>query len=274
MKKGVFFLFLTAFCWSLAGILIRVNHVTGLAIASLTSAFALVASLLIYHQPLVFNKRTIIVGISQCMMSMTFIYANQLTTVANALILQYTSTIFVLIYQSIDLHHLPSKRQLGIISMVIIGMVMFFFDSLSPSSLFGNLLAVISGALFGLDFYFNNKEDGDAFTSCLLAYTLSFIIGAIVLHYLPAMSPIEWVSVASYGLITLALGGIFYSMGIQFTDAFTANLICMLEIFLAPLWAFLLFHETISGLSLIGALIVISGIVLNLLFDFGIIEQS
>lgn len=266
--KGVFFLLMTAFCWSLAGLFIRASHLNGLGFSMMSSIVAIPLSMIIHHKKLVFNKMTVTVGVFQFLMSLTFIYANKLTSVANAIVLQYSSTIFVLIYQSIDLRKLPTKRQTGIIAIVFIGMALFFADTLSFSHLLGNILAIISGACFGMQFYLNNKEDAEAFSSTIFAYMFSLTVGLIVFRGLPDFHITDAFGVCGYGFFPMCLGGIFLALGISCTEAFTANLICMLEVILAPLWAFIFFHETISGISLIGAAMVVGGIILNLILDF------
>lgn len=266
--KGVVCLLLTAFCWSLAGLFIRASHLSGLGFSMMSSMIAIPLSMIIHHKKLVFNKLIITVGVFQFLMSLTFIYANKMTSVANAIVLQYSSTIFVLIYQSIDLHKLPTKRQMGIIAIVFVGMALFFADTLSFSHLLGNILAIISGACFGMQFYLNNKEEAEAFSSTIFAYMFSLITGLIVFRGLPSFHVTDAFGVGGYGFFTMSLGGIFLALGISCTEAFTANLICMLEVILAPLWAFIFFHEIISGMSLLGAGMVVGGIILNLILDF------
>ena len=85
--KGVFFLLMTAFCWSLAGLFIRASHLSGLGFSMMSSIVAIPLSMIIHHKKLVFNKMTITVGVFQFLMSLTFIYANKLTSVANAIVL-------------------------------------------------------------------------------------------------------------------------------------------------------------------------------------------
>lgn len=79
------------------------------------------------------------------MMGIIFIYANQLTTVGNAIILQYTSMIFVLIYRSIVTRKIPYYQEIFVITMVVLGMILFFFDTISMNGVFGNLMAIVSG---------------------------------------------------------------------------------------------------------------------------------
>ena len=150
---------------------------------------------------------------------------------------------------------------MGIIAIVFIGMALFFADTLSFSHLLGNILAIISGACFGMQFYLNNKEEAEAFSSTIFAYMFSLTVGLIVFRGFPHFHITDAFGVCGYGFFPMCLGGIFLALGISCTEAFTANLICMLEVILAPLWAFIFFHETISGISLIGAGMVVGGMI-------------
>lgn len=268
MNKGCCYMFLTAICWSLAGVLIRFNSQTGLMISTVCSCIAFLFNILFYRQKWIINKTVIFVAICQYIMGITFIYANQLTTVGNAIVLQYTSMIFVLIYQSIDERKLPKKRQLGIVFMVVVGMFLFFFDDISFEGMIGNILAIISGLFFGLQFYVNSKEQADAYTSTQLSYFISMLGICFVFKDLPTIQSTEWMTMIISGVIQTALGGIFFAKGIVLIEAFTANVICMSEVILAPLWAYLIFHETISLMSLVGGTLIILGILFNIMFDY------
>ena len=61
--KGVFFLLMTAFCWSLAGLFIRASHLSGLGFSMMSSIVAIPLSMIIHHKKLVFNKMTVTVGV-------------------------------------------------------------------------------------------------------------------------------------------------------------------------------------------------------------------
>jgi len=261
VKKNYLWLLCTAFLWSLAGVAIRSSSTTGITFSIYSAAAAIPVSLLLRHRSILINKTTLLVGVAHYVMSMTFIYANNLTTVANALILQYTSTVFVLIYQSIDEHHLPTLWQTVQIIWVFIGMIIFFADGLQGGHLLGNMLALCSGAAFGVEFYVNTKAEADAFSSCIIGYSLAVICGFLIIRKVPELSPSSWLSVLTYGAVVIGMAGVCYSIGISDADPLTANLICMLEILISPLWAFILFKEVISPLALVGAVIIVSAIV-------------
>ena len=101
----------------------------------------------------------------------------------------------------------------------------------------------------------------------MLSYCISISFIFYVFKDFPSVQPLEWVSMILSGIFVSALGGIFFAKGIQVVNAFTANVICMSEVLLAPLWAFLIFHETVGKISLIGGVIIIFGIILNMYLE-------
>ena len=103
------------------------------------------------------SRFIVIVAICQLIAHLTFVLANKLTSVGNAIILQYSSMVFVLIYECIDLKKRPKPYQLLVVLMAFTGMFIFFVDSLSIGNMLGNTLALVSGMFFGLQFYLNTK---------------------------------------------------------------------------------------------------------------------
>lgn len=261
---GYIYMFLTALCWSFAGVCIRFNSQSAIMITAINGLIGLTLNTLINRQKLVVNKIVILAAIAQFMMGMTFTYANQLTTVGNAIILQYTSMIFVLLYQSIDTKRLPYLKQVAVVLLVIVGMVTFFFESLTFAGMLGNVISIISGAFYGLQFYVNTKEKADPKSSMLLAFMMNTSLILLVFKDLPAVAISEWVVLLVQGIVCAGLGSYFFARGISLVPPLSANIICMLEIIFSPLWAFMIFGEQMSVNAIIGAIIMVIGIVLNL----------
>lgn len=261
---GYIYMFLTALCWSFAGVCIRFNSQSAIMITAINGLIGLTLNTLINRQKLVVNKIVILAAIAQFMMGMTFTYANQLTTVGNAIILQYTSMIFVLLYQSIDTKRLPYLKQVAAVLLVIVGMVTFFFESLTFAGMLGNVISIISGAFYGLQFYVNTKEKADPKSSMLLAFMMNTSLILLVFKDLPAVAISEWAVLLAQGIVCAGLGSYFFARGISLVPPLSANIICMLEIIFSPLWAFMIFGEQMSVNAIIGAIIMVIGIVLNL----------
>lgn len=64
--------------------------------------------------------------------------------------------------------------------------------------------------------------------------------------------------VLAAGLLCTGIPAVTYTIGIQMTTALNANLIAMSEVIMAPLWAFLLFQETIG--SWLAAILMVAAI--------------
>lgn len=264
---GYIYMFLTALCWSLAGVCIRFNSQTAIMIAAVNGVIGLILNSVINKQRILINKTIIIGAIAQFMMGMIFTFANQLTTVGNAIILQYTSMIFVLIYQTFDTKKLPSLQQIAVVLIVIIGMVIFFFESLSFKGMVGNIISIISGAFYGLQFYVNTKKDANPVSSMLLAFIMNTSLLLFVLKDIPSITMSEWGVMLVQGIVCAGLGSYFFSKGIPLVHPLSANVICMLEIILSPLWALFIFNERMSSYAIIGAVIMVVRIIFNLYIE-------
>lgn len=60
------------------------------------------------------------------------------------------------------------------------------------------------------------------------------------------------------------LGSFFFACGISLVPPLSANIICMMEIVFLPLWALLIFGEKMSVYAVIGAVVMVIGIILNM----------
>lgn len=69
------------------------------------------------------------------------------------------------------------------------------------------------------------------------------------------------------GCVCFGLANIFYARGVVRVPAFSANMVCMAELILAPTWAFLAFGESFGCFAFIGAVLIVGSIVINLVLD-------
>ena len=265
MKKGYFYAIITAILWSFSGLSTRFVTVNSFVFSGMTALVAYVLTIIILKKRTRFTMFTFMVGICQFLMMITFVFANRLTTIGNTIVLQYSSIVFVLIFEAIDTRKRPKNYQLIVIVLAFIGMIIFFFDSFDFSSVLGNLLAIVSGLFFGFQFYLNTKEQADPETSLNIQYLLSII--CMIVYFMISktvdisLHDVSVLCIAGFG-ITFFSGFAFVSC-IQLIPAFTANVICMSEIFLAPLWAMILLGEVVSKTSFIGASLMIFALFFN-----------
>ena len=87
--SGAMYLFGTALLWSFIGILVRANSQSALLIGAVTAIFMALFILLVGRPVLRVSRLIVLVAVCNFVTGTTFNFANQLTTVGNAIVLQY-----------------------------------------------------------------------------------------------------------------------------------------------------------------------------------------
>jgi drug/metabolite transporter (DMT)-like permease len=67
-----------------------------------------------------------------------------------------------------------------------------------------------------------------------------------------------------YGFLNIGVGFGCFLLGVRRVKTVLASLICMVEIPLAPLWAFAVFDENVSRNSLLGGTVIVSTVLAHL----------
>ena len=241
--SGAMYLFGTALLWSFIGILVRANSQSALLIGAVTAIFMALFILLVGRPVLRVSRLIVLVAVCNFVTGTTFNFANQLTTVGNAIVLQYTSMIFVIVYQSLATRTLPSPAKIA------------------------SVLVAFTGATFGLCFFLNSRPDASPMVSSLISCGISILPIVYFAGDLGSVKPFEWGLMLVHGLFCSGLASVLYAKGIARTNAFAANLVCMSEVVLAPCWSALLFGEVFRWNEFLGAAIIVLVIVGNLAYD-------
>jgi drug/metabolite transporter (DMT)-like permease len=79
-----------------------------------------------------------------------FVLATKKTTAANAIFLQYTAPVYLLILEPLIYKERFRIRDLLTVLICLGGMVLFFVGKLRPEDVAGNLLALASGVCFAV----------------------------------------------------------------------------------------------------------------------------
>ncbi len=213
--------------------------------------------------PTNWTRWKILASVSHILTALLFIIATKLTTAANAIFLQYTAPVYIVLLAAWFLHERPT--QMDWVSMVIIfaGMLLFFGDKLSLDGLYGNLLAVLSGiTLAVLTVSMRAQKDGVPAESILLANIFTAVAGfPFVLK--EAWTVTNWLIILYLGVFQIGFSFLFFSVAIKHVPALEATLISTLEPVLNPLWVFLFIGEKPGYFALVGGAIVLGGVALN-----------
>jgi drug/metabolite transporter (DMT)-like permease len=263
-RSAVLLLLASAVLWSLGGVLIKSVEWPSMAKAGARSLVAAVILWAWLRKPQ-FTWRPTQLGaaLAYAFTVCSFVIANDRTTAANAIFLQYTAPIYVAVLGHYALGERTRRSDWIFIAVALAGIALFFRDQFSPRGLSGMLVALASGMSFGVMVILLRKEsDASPGSALLLGNLLTAVVGLpfAVGHPLPLS---QAAVVATLGVVQLGLPYIFYSMAIRRVTALEAILIPMIEPILNPLWVALKRGEIPGPWSLLGGAIVLGAVLLR-----------
>lgn len=212
------------------------------------------------HPIPIINRQTVLTGFSLGCTCSLFVAANKLTTAANAIVLQSANPIFVLLFCAMFRHERITKRDIAVVSIVLMGVALFFLDELSPGSLVGNTLALLSAVLLAAAFLFACGTDSlhETMSGVLLGHLFSALIGLpFLLFYPPQFTAASVGAILFLGVFQLGIPYVLFSVGARYCPPIAVSLIGMLEPIFSPVWVALFLHEVPGLLAIAGGVTVI-----------------
>jgi len=191
-----------------------------------------------------------------------FVSATRLTTAANAILLQYTSPLWVMLLSYPALGERPKTRDYAVAAGCLAGLTLFFLDELTPRGTLGMALAVVSGftmacMVLGLRHEGRRGSDSASLTAVLFGNALCVLIcSPWMASGLPLMCGRDWVVLALLGSFQLGLSYVLFSDGLRHVTALRAMLISLIEPLLNPLWVWLGNGEKPGNWAIIGGAVI------------------
>ena len=253
-----------ALCFSIGGLLLKYIPWSALAINGARNVVAAVVIgiyLIVTRHRLKFNF-TVAVG-AICLFGVTTLFsmANKMTTAGNAIVLQYTAPVWIIILMALFFRKKPAKLEIITIIIVIVGIAFFLFDSLGNGHMIGDILALISGIFYAGVFMLNSFEKGDALSSIFFGQVLSAVTLTPLVAGETDFSANVVAAVFILGAVQVGLAYIFFNQGTKYTGPVTASIINAIEPILNPVWVAIFIGEVLTPFSLVGAGIVVAAIV-------------
>ena len=206
-------------------------------------------------------------------MLILFVAATKLTTAANAIFLQYTAPVYVLILEPLFYKEKFRLRDLITVIACMGGMSLFFVGKLRPEDVTGNLLALGSGVCFALFFLLlrhSKARDVNRASSAIYGNLIVVLICAPA--FLGAtrrgISPADFACIAYLGIIQIGFAYLLFTLamarGVRSLDA---GIIGYVEPVLNPVWVFLFLGERPSGWAIIGGAIIVASVMLHMMIE-------
>ena len=248
--------------WSIAGIFIKMVPWNPLVIAGGRSVIAMVVVggfMAVTRQKIKVTRNAVITALLMMLTFMAFMAANKLTTSANAVVLQFTSPIFIMLLSFLLFKQRFRKGDLFTVVFTLFGISLFFLDQLSGGSLLGNIIAVLSGLILaGMYIATNRTENESKLTAIFLGHVFTAVIGLPVAFFVDTPLTSKAVgSILVLGVFQLGIPYILMALASRHCPPLTCNLIGVLEPLLNPLWVFLFDGEAPGVWALVGGVIVI-----------------
>jgi DME family drug/metabolite transporter len=270
-KKGLIYISMAALLWSSGGLFIRILTLDAFQISFYRSLIAAITIIVITSSrkqklSFQFDLISVLCSLSYSLILILFVVAAKLTTIANAIFLQFTAPIYLLFLEPVFLRTKFEKKNLIALIFCLAGMVLFFFGKLELSGYLGNIIAIGSGICFALFTLFlkwkrqlHNRDETlvyilvGNFLVCLFCLPLiwnnfSFdLTQGFVLLYM--------------GIFQIGISYIIFNEGVKYISATESMIIAMLEAILSPIWVFIGVGEAPSVYAIIGSVIILLTIV-------------
>ena len=265
-QQAVMYMVLCAVLWSTAGIFIKFLPWNPMVIAGIRSLVSAgVYFLYMRYEKIEFkiNKYSILSGIALMCTFVFFVAANKFTTAANAIVLQYSAPIFILILSALFYHQKFRSGDIITVASTSVGISLFFLDKLSGGYMVGNLLALIAGLSFASMFVVTGRADVDSRSSgIMLGHLFTAVVGIpFVFVSSTPVTPSIIAVVLTLGIFQLGIPYILYGLAVRRCSPLACSLISAVEPLLNPVWVFLYNGEAPSYFALIGGAVVIISVV-------------
>jgi DME family drug/metabolite transporter len=267
------FVLAAAVLWSTGGLFIKWTSLSGLELSFGRSLLAAITvAIFTRHEGFGLNKVTALASVLYAALLVLFVLATKETTAANAIFLQYTAPVYLLILEPLIYKEKFRRRDLIIVTACVIGMSLFFVGKLRPQDVTGNFLALASGLCFACYFLLLRHSKARAVnraSSVIYGNLLVVLIAAPVgLRAIPQMTRLDVISVVYLGIVQIGLAYTLFTVAIsRGVRSLDAGIVGYIEPVLNPIWVFLVLGERPTSWALLGGGIIVIAVVVHTLVE-------
>lgn len=260
--------------WSTGGLFIKLTSLDAYQVTFFRSLLAGITVLIVTRKNgLRINGFGIIASLIYATLLFLFVWATKHTTAANAIFLQYTAPIYILIFAPFLIGEKFHWKDLITIIFCIGGMSLFFVGKLEITDYQGNLAALGSGIFLGLYIMLLRHPRAAGMNSTITVIYGNFLLAFLTLPSgvaaLPTMNLLDVVAVGFLGIFQIGISYILFIKGVMGgTRPLDASIIGFIEPLLNPVWVFLFVGEQPSNWAILGGAIIIATVVIHTLNQY------
>lgn len=267
--------------WSTGGMFIKLA--TNLDAYQVTFFRSLLAGLTVLiitrKNGLRINGFGVIASIIYATLLFLFVWATKHTTAANAIFLQYTAPIYILVLAPFVIGEKFQIRDLITVVFCIAGMSLFFVGDLTIGDYQGNIAALGSGIFLGLYIMLLKHPKAAGMNSVITVIYGNFLLALLTLPSgIAALPTATWRDYAAVGFLGIFQIGVAYILFIKGVTGGTrpldASIIGFIEPLLNPVWVFLFVGERPSNWAILGGIIIIATVIIHTLAQYRVQKRS
>jgi drug/metabolite transporter (DMT)-like permease len=271
------FVLLAVLLWSTGGLFIKGTSLDAFSVNAGRSLFAAITvAVFTYRKGLKLDGLTLFTAFLYAGTLTCFVYANKTTTAANAIFLQYTAPVYILILAPFILKEKFRASDLITVAVCLAGMSLFFLEpqsaanKLASNVFVGNIAALASGVFFGLYFILlrhprsleNKNPAVSVFYGNIIIVLL--MLPLILNNPLTAASSKDILAILFLGVFQIGIAYVLFTKGIaEGVRSLDASIIGFIEPLLNPIWVYLVLGERPSQWAILGGAIIIVAIVFH-----------
>ena len=280
--RGRYMLFATALLFSTGGAAIKSCQLSSWQVAGFRSGItAIVLWLFLKEARRGWDWRIVPVALSSSATLILFVFATKNTTAANAIFLQATGPLYLLIAGPVLLKEPLRRSDFVVAGWIALGMSLFLMDSTkvtisTPNPVLGNIMGGLSGATWAatvMGVRWLSRTSGGGLAPIVLGNLITFLIT------LPMAIPVDhfrWedVLVVLYlGLFQIGLAYVLMTRALQHVEALAASLVLLVEPALNPVWAWIVNREYPSYQAMAGGVVILGSTLLHTIWTTGRTSQ-
>lgn len=278
-RSGVALVLLAATLWSTIGLMIRLIDDAGTWAVLFWRSAGMVPVLVLWvalnsgGAVLAPLRRTgsagLLGGLGLVLAFAGAIYAIQTTTIANAVLLFAASPFLAALLGWLLLGEPVRPATWTAIAVALAGLVVMVGGGMSGGALAGNLSALLSALGFAMfTVALRHGRLDDMMPAVIIGGAMSMVAALAATALTGATLMVSGRDIAlamGMGAALLGVGMALYTLGSKVVPAADLTLLSMLEVLLAPVWAWLVLGETASRATLAGGVLVLGAIAFNAL---------
>lgn len=265
-RQGILAIVFAAILWSTGGVFIKLLPYDAFTILFYRSGLAAVLFAVVYgKQVFGMNLRAWLNSLFYALLLILFVISTKLTTAANAILLQYTAPIYVLLAEPVLFKIKLEKINVLSIAGCVLGMLILLSGDVSVGNWTGNIIALCSGvALAALLLGQRLNAPEYQVRSIFWGNVLVAVVG--LPFFLQSSAPTlgQAAMLGFLGIFQIGLGYLLFTYGLKRVLAIESALLAMLEPILNPVWVLFWYGEKPTQAAIVGGLVILIALAIRL----------